>query len=98
MLGESEVSFSEPSHTAPFIMRVESKGYLDVDERLFSLHFGIEVLPLLLVEQEEYDEDMVLIRTIYQRPCYLEDGCHYRVYHGYYKVQQLCLPSASLMI
>ena len=64
-IGESEVSFSEPSHTAPFIMRVESEGYLDVDERLLFLHFGFEVLPLLLVEREEYDEDMVLMRPIY---------------------------------
>ena len=64
-IGESKVSFSKPSHTAPFIMIVEREGYLDVDERLLCLHFGIEVLPLLLVEQEEYDEDMVLMRTIY---------------------------------
>ena len=94
-IGESEVSFWEPSHTAPFIMTVEHEGYLDVDERLLYLHFGIEVLPLLLVEREEYDEDMVLMRTIYQRPCYSAEGCHYRVFPGYYKVQQLCPPSAS---
>ena len=76
-IGKCEVSFSEPSHTTPFIMRVDSEGYLDMDERLLCLHFGIEVLPLLLIEREEYDEDMVLMRTIYQRPCYLADGCHY---------------------
>ena len=85
-IGEFEVSFLEPSHTAPFIMTVEREGYLDVDERLPCLHIGIEVLPLLLVEREEYDEDMVLMRTIYQRPCYLAEGCHYRVFPGYYKV------------
>ena len=94
-IGESKVSFSEPSHTAPFIMTVEREGYLDVDERLLCLHFGIEVLPLLLVEREEYDKDMALMRTIYQRPYYSAEGCHYRVFLGYYKVQQLCPPSAS---
>ena len=97
-IGESEVSFSEPSHTAPFIMTVEREEYLDVDEGLLCLHFGIEVLPLLLVEREEYDEDMVLMRTIYQRPCYSAEGYHYRVFPGYYKVQQLCPPSASSKI
>ena len=72
-------------------MTVEREGYLDVDEQLLCLHFGIEVLPLLLVEQEEYDKDMVLMRTIYQRPCYLAEDCYYRVFPGYYKVQQLVL-------
>ena len=79
-------------------MTIEREGYLDVDEQLLCLHFGIEVLPLLLVEREEYDEDMVLMRTIYRRPCNSAEGCHYRVFPGYYKVLQLCPPSASSKI
>ena len=97
-IGDSEISFPEPSHSSPFIMCVESEGFVDVDERLLCLHFSIEVLVLLLVEREEYDEDMVLMRTIYQKPCYSTDGYHNQVYPGYYKVEQLCPPSMSSKI
>ena len=60
-----EVRFSELSHSAPFIMIVGNEEYLDADEWLLCLHFSIEVNPLLLVEREKYDEDMVLMRTIF---------------------------------
>ena len=38
------------------------------------------------------------MRTNYQTPCYSAEDCHYRVFPGYYKVQQLCPPSASSKI
>ena len=92
---DHEVFFSKPSYTATFIISIENEEYLDVDEWLICLHFNIEVNPLFLVEREEYDKDMVLMRTIYQRPQYFVDGCHYYVRPGYYKVQQLCPPSEN---
>ena len=58
-------------------MSVEDEGYVDVDERLLCLYFNIDVLPLLLVDREEFDEDMVLMRTIYLRPRYLANRCYY---------------------
>ena len=56
---------TRPSHTAPFIMSVENEDFLDVNERFLCLHFNIVVSPLLLVEREEYDKNMVLMRTVY---------------------------------
>ena len=49
-------------------MFVDNMGFLDVEERLLCLHFDIEPGPLVIVEREEYDDDMVLMRTILQRP------------------------------
>ena len=63
-LGEGEVWFLEPSHAAPFVMFVDPIRHLDVEERLLFLHFEIEPGPLVIVEREEFDEDMVLMRTI----------------------------------
>ena len=65
-LDEGEVRFIEPSHLALFIMFVDDIGFLDVEERLLCLHFDIELGPLVIVEREEYDDDMVLMRTILQ--------------------------------
>ena len=67
-LGEGEVWFLEPSHPAPFVMFVGPDGYLDVEERLLCRHFETEPGPSVVVEREEFDEDMVLMRTILQRP------------------------------
>ena len=50
-IGEHEVRFLELSHTTSFIMSIENKDFLDIDERLFCLYFNIEVNPLLLVEK-----------------------------------------------
>ena len=63
-LGEGEVWFSEPSHPSPFVMFVGPNGYLDVEERLLGQHFETEPDPSVVVEREEFDEDMVLMRTI----------------------------------
>ena len=63
-LDEDEVRFTEPSHLAPFVMFVDDIGFLDVVERLLYLHFDIEPRPLVIVEREEYDDDMVLMQTI----------------------------------
>ena len=55
----------------------------------------------MLVEREEYDEDMALMRTVYQRPRYSDVGVFYRVTPGYYKVQWVGrseTPSTSLNI
>ena len=52
-IGVHEVSFLEPLHTALFIMSVENKRYVDVNEQLICLYFSIEVKPLLLVEREK---------------------------------------------
>ena len=60
---------------------------MDVDDRFLCLHFQIQHGPLVLVEREEYDDDMVLMRTLYQRPRYSDDGVFYRVTPGFYKVQ-----------
>ena len=58
-LGAGEVRFTEPFHSALFIMFVDDMGFLDVEERLLCLHFNIEPGPLVIVEREEYDDDMV---------------------------------------
>ena len=63
-LGEGEVWFSKPSHPALFVMFVGPDGYLDVEERLLCRHFETELDPSVVVEREEFDEDMVLMRTI----------------------------------
>ena len=91
-LDKGEVRFIEPSHSASFIMFVDDMGFLDVEERLLYLHFDIEPGPLVIVEREEYDDDMVLMRTILQRPhsCILRWS--YRVRPGYYKVLSLACP------
>ena len=41
----------------------------------------------MLVEREEYNDDMVLMQTLYQRLRYSDDGVFYRVTPGFYKVQ-----------
>ena len=100
-IGANDVCFTEPSHTHPFLMIVEEEGFIDVDDRLLCLHFNIQHGPLVLVEREEYDEDMVLMRTVYQRPRYSDVGVFYRVIPGYYKVQWIGrseTPSTSLNI
>ena len=83
---DNEVSFREPSNPIPFIMTLEKEGYVDVHERLLCLQFNFKDGNLLLVEREEYDEDMVLMQTIYQKPCTFADGWHYRVTFGFYIV------------
>ena len=90
-LDAGEVQFTEPFHSAPFIMFVDNIGYLDVEERLLCLHFDIEPGPLVIVEREEYDDDMVLMRTTLQRPHTCIPRWSYRVRPGYYKI--LSLPS-----
>ena len=89
-----EVFFIEPYHSALFIMTIDKEGYVDVDEHLFCLHFKVQHLPLLFVEREEYDEDMDLKRTIYQRPQYSIQSCHYRITPSYYIFQSLGGPSS----
>ena len=89
-----EVSFREPSNPVPFIMAVGKKGYVDVHEWLLYLSFNFKDGNLLLVEREEYNEDMVLMRTIYLKPCIVSDGWHYRVTPGFYVVQWLGSPVA----
>ena len=74
-------------------MTVAEDGFVGVDERVLCLGFGVQHSPLLLVEQEEYDEDMILMRTIYQRSRYSWKGCHYRVTPRYYRFQSLKRPS-----
>ena len=78
-IGTDEVCFTEPSHSVPFVMTIDKEGFLDVDDRLLCLHFQIQHGPLVLVEREEYDDDMVLMQTSYQRPRYSDDGVFYRV-------------------
>ena len=90
-LDAGEVRFTEPFHSAPFIMFVDNMGFVDVEERLLCLHFNIEPGPLVIVEREEYDDDMVLMRTILQRPHTCIPRWSYQVRPGYYKV--LSLPS-----
>ena len=90
-LDAGEVRFIEPFHSTPFIMFVDDMGFLDVEERLLCLHFNIEPRPLVIVEREEYDDDMVLMRTILQRPHTCIPRWSYQVRSGYYKV--LNLPS-----
>ena len=100
-IGANDVCFTEPSHTHPFLMTVEEEGYIDFDDRLLCLHFNIQHGLLVLVEREEYDEDMVLMQTVYQRPRYSDFGVFYQVTLGYYKVQWVSgskTPSASLNI
>ena len=82
----NNVFFIEPSHTHPFLMTVEEEGFIDVDDRLLCLYFNIQYSPLVLVEREEFDEDMVLMQTVYQRPRYSDVGIFYWVTLGYYKV------------
>ena len=68
-------------------MTVDKEGFLDIDDRLLCLHFNIQHGPMVLVEREEYDDDMVLMQTLYQRPRYFNDGVFYRVTPRFYKVQ-----------
>ena len=86
-IGADEVCFTEPSESIPFVMTVDKEGFLDVDDRLLCLHFQIQHGPLVLVEREEYNDDMVVMRILYQRPRYSDDGVFYRVTPGFYKVQ-----------
>ena len=100
-IGANDVCFTEPSHTHPFLMTVEEEGFIDVDDRLLCLHFDIQHGSLVLLERKEYDEDMVLMQTVYQRLRYSNVGVFYRVTLGYYKVQWVGgskTPSASLNI
>ena len=82
-LCSDKISFREPSHHVPFIMKVGEDGYLDVDERVLCLHFNLKDGNLMLLEREEYDQDMVLMQTIYQRPHSSMDMWHYRVTPSY---------------
>ena len=86
-IGANEVCFIEPSQLVPFLMTVDKEGFLDVDDRLLCLHFNIQHGPMVLVEREEYDDDMGLMQTLYQRPRYSDVGVFYRVTSGFYKVQ-----------
>ena len=88
-LREGEVSFREPSQEVPFIMTVGREGYIDVDERLLYLRFNFKNGNLMLVEREEFDEDMVLMQTIYQKLCTSSGVWRYRVTSGHYVVQWL---------
>ena len=95
-LDKGKVWFSELSHAALFIMFVDPISYLDVEERLLCLHFEIEPGPLVIVEKKEFDEDMVLMRTILQRPHTHIPRWSYQEFPGYYKVLNLAsLISAS---
>ena len=85
-IGAAEVCFMELLHT-PFLMTIGEEGFFDVDDWLLCLHFNIEYGPLVLVEREEYDEDMVLMRIVYQRPRFCYVGIFYRITLRYYKVQ-----------
>ena len=49
-VGKDEVSFSQPSHEAPFILTMDEEGFVDVDEMLLCLHFNVQHMPLLLIE------------------------------------------------
>ena len=91
-LREDEVSFREPSQEVPFIMTVGREGYIDVDERLLCLRFNFKDGNLMLVEREEFDEDMVLMRIIYQKPRTSSGVWRYRVTPGHYVVQWLGSP------
>ena len=84
-IGVDEVCFIEPSQSVPFLMTVDKEGFLDVDDRLLCLHFNIQHGPMVLVEREEYDDDMVLMRILYQRPRYSNVGVFYRITAGFYK-------------
>ena len=83
---DGEVWFTEPSHSAPFIMLVDKDNFLNMEERLLCLHFDIELEPLVIVEQDEFDDDMVLMRTILQRPHTCIPRWSYRVTSRYSKV------------
>ena len=91
--GVDEVIFTEPSHNALFIVKVDRSDYADSNECLFYMHFNMQCSPLLLVEREENNEDMVLMRTMYQRPRFSVEDCHYKVTLGYYKFQTLDNPT-----
>ena len=86
-IGPNKVCFTNSSHTVPFMMTVDEGGFLGIDDYLLCLHFDIQHGPLVLVVREEYDEDMVFIRTVYQRPRFSDIGVFYRIIPGFYKVQ-----------
>ena len=91
-LRKDEVSFREPSQEVPFIMTIGEEGYIDVDECLLCLRFNFKDGNLMLIEREEFDEDMVLMRTIYQMPRTSSGVWKYRVTPGHYVVQWLGSP------
>ena len=62
-----EVWFIKPSHSIPFIILVDNDRFLDVGERLLCLNFDIKPRPLVIVERKEFDENMILMLTIFQR-------------------------------
>ena len=64
-IGAHSVCFTKSSHTIPFLMTIDEEGFLDIDDQMLCLHFNIEHGPLVLVEREEYHEDMVLMHTMY---------------------------------
>ena len=94
-MDEGEVWFSEPSHPAPFVMFVGPDRYLDVEERLLCRHFETELGLSVVVEREEFDEDMILMRTILQRPHSCIPRWSYRVFPRYYKVLSLASPVSA---
>ena len=91
-LREDKVSFREPSQEVPFIMTVGREGYIDVDERLLCLRFNFKDGNLMLIERKEFDEDMVLMQTIYQKPRTSSGVWRYRVTPSHYIVQWLGSP------
>ena len=86
-LQEGEVIFRKPSQEVPFIMIVGKEGYKDEDEHLLCLRFNFRDGNLMLIEREEFDEDMVLMQTIYQKPCTSSGAWKYRVTLGHYVLQ-----------
>ena len=91
-LQEDKVSFREPSQEVLFIKTIGKEGYIDVDERLLCLRFDFKDGNLMLIEREEFDEDMVLMRTIYQKPRTSSRVWKYRVTPSHYVVQWLGSP------
>ena len=77
-------------------MIIGKEGYIDVDERLLCLRFNFKDRNLMLVEREEFDEDMVLMQTIYQKPHTSSGVWKYRMTRGHYVVQWLGSPISML--
>ena len=87
-IGNDEICFTKLLHTVLFLMSLE-EGFIGVNDWFLYLHFSIELGPLVLVDKEEYDNDMVHIQTIYHRQQYLNVGVFHRIIPGFYKFQWL---------
>ena len=46
-------------------MTIDEEGFLDIDDWILCLYFNIQHGPMVLVEKEEYNDDMVLMQTLY---------------------------------